>query len=251
MKQNSFKEFKDYISYSGANMPATTNLYEVIIPEPKIFGTNRYEPVNRSIAVNSLNYYANNVSLPSRAVTTGEINNIGMIRRFATGQTNSEINIQFIITKDQRHRYFYEQWSHHTASDSDNTVAFYDDYVSDLTIKKYENGARGHQQTAVFKIFGAFPFNVSQVELSNDQTDLMQLDVSFYFERYRMDQTNPYDLAPRTKYKKGDIMKAAFEDNSVRDYIIEEYKKQFNDPGNKYKWGGVEGSFEPSGNTLV
>ena len=179
-------------------MPMTSNLYQVNLSAPPIFRTNIYDPVKVIEATRTVDYYANSITLPSRAVTTGELNNVGQIRRFATGQTASEINIQFIVTRDQRHRYFFEQWLNHTASDSDNTVAFYDDYVVDMEILKFENGPEGHQQTAAYKIFGAFPFNVGQLELNNEQTNLVQLDVAFYFERYRMDQTSPETLRPKT-----------------------------------------------------
>ena len=179
-------------------MPMTSNLYQVNLSAPPIFRTNIYDPVKVIEATRTVDYYANSITLPSRAVTTGELNNIGQIRRFATGQTASEINIQFIVTRDQRHRYFFEQWLNHTASDSDNTVGFYDDYVIDMEILKFENGPEGHQQTAAYKLYGAFPFNVGQLELNNEQTNLVQLDVAFYFERYRMDQTSPETLRPKT-----------------------------------------------------
>ena len=198
MDPNSFKDFRDTIGRSAGSMPMTSNLYQVNLSAPPIFRTNIYDPVKVIEATRTVDYYANSITLPSRAVTTGELNNIGQIRRFATGQTASEINIQFIVTKDQRHRYFFEQWLNHTASDSDNTVGFYDDYVIDMEILKFENGPEGHQQTAAYKLYGAFPFNVGQLELNNEQTNLVQLDVAFYFERYRMDQTSPEKLRPKT-----------------------------------------------------
>ena len=144
------------------------------------------------------------------------MNNVGQIRRFATGQTASEINIQFILTKDQRHRYFFEQWLNHTASDSDNTVGFYDDYVVDMEILKYENGPEGHQQTAAYKFYGAFPHNVGQIQLNNEQTNLVQLDVAFYFERYRMDQTMPQTLrAKPVKFTPKDL----YTDTSIPNFL--------------------------------
>ena len=140
------------IGRSAGSMPMTSNLYQVNLGAPNILRDGIYDPVKLIEAERTIDYYASSVTLPSRAVTTGEINNIGQIRRFATGQTVSEINIQFLVTKDQRHRYFFEQWLNHTASDGDNTVAFYDDYVIDMEILKYENGPEGHQQTAAYKL---------------------------------------------------------------------------------------------------
>ncbi|BCV07410.1 MAG: hypothetical protein CM15mL1_1350 [Libanvirus sp.] len=105
----------------------------------------------------------------------------------------------------------------HTASDSDNTVGFYDDYVVDMEILKFENGPAGHQQTAAYKLFGAFPFNVGQLELNNEQTNLVQLDVAFYFERYRMDQTMPQELrAKPSKFSLKDL----YSDTSIPSSLI-------------------------------
>jgi len=213
---NSFKEFQSMIGRSAGSMPMTSNLYQVKLGAPNIFDSKIYDPIKVIEATRTVDYYANSITLPSRAVTTGELNNIGQIRRFATGQTASEINIQFIVTKDQRHRYFFEQWLNHTASDSDNTVAFYDDYVIDMEILKFENGPEGHQQTAAYKIFGAFPFNVGQLQLDNEQTNLVQLDVAFYFERYRMDQTMPQTLRAKPQiYKPKDL----YTDTSIPNFL--------------------------------
>ena len=110
MDPNSFKEFQSMIGRSAGSMPMTSNLYQVNLGAPNIFDSKIYDPVKVIEATRTVDYYANSITLPSRAVTTGELNNIGQIRRFATGQTASEINIQFIVTKDQRHRYFFEQW---------------------------------------------------------------------------------------------------------------------------------------------
>ena len=216
MKPNSFKDFKDMIGRSAGSMPMTSNLYQVNLGAPNILREGIYDPVKLIEAERTVDYYASSVTLPSRAVTTGELNNIGQIRRFATGQTASEINIQFLVTKDQRHRYFFEQWLNHTASDGDNTVAFYDDYVIDMEILKYENGPEGHQQTAAYKLYGAFPFNVGQLQLNNEQTNLVQLDVAFYFERYRMDQTMPQTLrAKPQKFTPKDL----YTDTSIPNFL--------------------------------
>ena len=94
MDPNSFKEFKSIIGRSAGAMPMTSNLYQVILSAPPIFESNIYDPVKVIEATRTVDYYANSITLPSRAVTTGELNNIGQIRRFATGQTASEINIQ-------------------------------------------------------------------------------------------------------------------------------------------------------------
>lgn len=201
---NRFEDFRSLIA-TNALAPASNNLFEIQIPPPAI--------LDRSAAVDeawqTINYFATSVTVPSRAMTTSEVNNFGMIRRFATGQTASEITISFMVTKDQRHRMFFENWINAAASDSDNTVAFYDQYVTDMSVIKWEHGANFRvtkddsqdkskskaalnpsQSTAVWKLYGAFPTNISTISFDNEQLNLVQMDVQFFFERYRFDQVS-------------------------------------------------------------
>ena len=213
---NSFKDFRETIGRSAGSMPATSNLFQVILPVPKLMN-DLYDSSKTIDAMRTIDYYATSVTLPSRAVTTGELNNIGQIRRYATGQTNSEVNMQFLVSKDNKHRAYFEHWMHQTASDSDNTVAFYDDYVCDIEIVKWENiGNEAMQATGMYKLFGAFPYNVGQMSLDNEQVNLLSMDVSFYFERYRFDQIFPEAMRPTSDIY---VKPQHYKDTSIADYL--------------------------------
>ena len=93
MEPNSFREFQTMIGRSAGTMPMTSNLYQVNLSAPPIFRSGIYDPVKEIEAERTIDYYANSITLPSRAVTTGELNNVGQIRRFATGQTASELSL--------------------------------------------------------------------------------------------------------------------------------------------------------------
>lgn len=213
---NRFNTFRDLVA-TNALAPAVSNLWEFRIPPPAFMGFRGGFSADVKQLVSNVNYFATSVTVPSRAVTTGEINNFGMMRRFATGQTNSSVNVSFLVTKDQSHRRFFERWLHYAASDADNTVGFYDDYVTDMSIIKWENGSNfkikgsppddvqdrenkdmfdfnPQQTTAVYQLYGAFPINISTMTLDNEQTNLLQMDIEFYFERYRFDQVGSKTL---------------------------------------------------------
>ena len=82
---------------------------------------------------------------------------------------------------------------------------FYDDYVADIHIDKYESGSndilratdsftgriigqtRLNKVTASWTAFNCFPTNVSVMSFDNKQTRLMKLDVQFRVERLRME----------------------------------------------------------------
>lgn len=202
---NSFNHFRELVAKNTLE-PASSNLYEVRIAPPAAILANFPATYLREVG-DAINYFASSVTVPSRAVTTGEVNQFGMMRRFGTGQTNSQINMSFLVTKNNIHREFFERWTNLVASDMDNTVGFYDDYVTEMQVVKWEKGSnvvvsdkrnipgRGevttkatlNQATAVYKLYGIYPTNISTLTFDQEQTNLMQLDIQFYFERYRFD----------------------------------------------------------------
>ena len=233
---NSFRQFRELVA-TNLLEPATSNMYEVRIPPCPAMMQNTPLYFLRD-AQQAINFFASSVTVPSRAVTTSEINDFGMMRRFGSGQTNSQINMSFLVTKNNIHRDFFERWCHYVASDSDNTVGFYDDYVTDMEIIKWERGSNlvmstkvdnkeykttMTQATAVYKLYGAFPANISTLTFDNEQTNLLQLDIQFYFERYRFDTINlntlryegpDWDQRQNTLSQPEIEQKAAFSQNS-------------------------------------
>ena len=132
-----------------------------------------------------------------------------MNRSYASGQSPTDLDITFLVTKDNQHRAFFEQWMHNCASDADNTVGFYDQYVTELQIVKWESGSntwlnkivgegsdrteykfRMNQATAVYKCYGVFPKNIGTITLNNEARSLLELNIQFQMERYRFDTVN-------------------------------------------------------------
>lgn len=199
---NDFQTFYDLVATNSLE-PSASNLYELSIPAPTIMWTSG----QRSFLLNTrivANFFATSVSFPTRVVTTGSVYNYGMNRRVATGQTSSSFSISFMVTKNNSLREFFETWMHLSASDSDNTVAFYDDYVTDIDIIKWEKGSNTKlsteqsnlyrtanktlsQTTAICKVFGVYPINISSQILTNDKMYIMEITINFYYERYVFD----------------------------------------------------------------
>ena len=46
---------------------------------------------------------------------------------------------------------------------------------------------RLNRVTGVWQMYGAFPYDMSAMNLTNGPTDLIKVDVKFYYERYRFD----------------------------------------------------------------
>ena len=130
---------------------------------------------------------------------------IGVSRKFATNTAFGDLQVEFIVTKDQYHRDFFEQWMLNTAADQENRAGFYEEYTTTIQVLKWENasnvmmkppGAFGddvgktrlNRSSAVWQMYGAFPYDMSEQSFNNGPTDLVKLNVNFYFERYRFDR---------------------------------------------------------------
>ena len=98
-----------------------------------------------------------------------------------------------------------ENWMLNTAADQENRAGFYEEYTTTIQVLKWENasnvmmkppGAFGddvgktrlNRSSAVWQMYGAFPYDMSELSFNNGPTDLVKLNVNFYFERYRFDR---------------------------------------------------------------
>jgi hypothetical protein len=210
---NGFTRFMDLVG-SGRLEPARSNLYGIEIAVPPVLAANddnvRRNYQNHYDYVNAL---ADDVTIPGRRITTGQVRSVGAMRRFATDTSFSEMSVSFLLPKDLYHRDMFEKWMNYTASDAENRVTFYNEYTTNIRIKKWEVGSpivfegrtndgqqyeqRLNRVTGVWELYGAFPFDMSAINVNNGPTQLIKLDISFYYERYRFD-TVADDVMPHT-----------------------------------------------------
>ena len=218
---NYFQTFQEAIAM-GHLEPSRNNLFEIVMSIPIVLQPGAValpstawldsDANGRNIRKN-ISLFATSVTVPSRNVATTEVHVHGMNRSYASGQSPTDLDITFLVTKDNQHRAFFEQWMHNCASDADNTVGFYDQYVTQLQIVKWESGSntwlnkqegegsdrvdyrfRMNQATAVYKCFGVFPKNIGTITLNNDARSLLELNIQFQMERYRFDTVTLMDL---------------------------------------------------------
>ncbi|UYA57501.1 tail tube protein [Synechococcus phage S-CREM1] len=211
--------FQGFLSLARREAPSYNNLYWVRFrSKPKV--------LDKSVWFNDffndgntsgpgtdksrlLTYYATDVTVPSRQLTTGEIKSVGSMWRYPTSTTFSEVSVQFIVPRTYKTRTFFERWMNYTANDASQRVSWYDDVcTSYIDIFKYERGgANPYDQNAelsltnpsqrnfttnkwnkcvgVWTMKNAFPFNISSMQLQSGPANYATMEVSFYFERYR------------------------------------------------------------------
>jgi len=221
--------YQGMLSLLSRAEPAASNLYWVRFRTPPAIFAGVYpdgiDAFNNGITTGPgvdnarlLTYYATDVTVPSRQLTTGDAKTVGAMYRYATGTTFSEISISFIVPRTMFTRMFFERWMNYTSNDSTQIVQYYDNYIcSHLDIFKYERGgmtpvptdwtsfssvlsptvkaagANQYSSTAVkfnrcsgvWCLKNVFPFNISSINLNAGPRALLQMEVSFYYERYR------------------------------------------------------------------
>ena len=218
-------EFSEWFK-GNDNNPSFNNRYSTMFSTPAIFrsGTS-FQKSKFELEVgdnaNYLNFYADNINLPSKQVTTGQITNIGSSFNYATSSTFSQINITFTMPRSHKTRMIFERWINLMSSDANQMTDYYENYVCpNLFIFKWERGGgakitlppeiknflkklgvkisdveryRDDQLVGVYDIRNAFPFNIGSMTLSNDTASILKMDVGFYYERYRFFGQDKFD----------------------------------------------------------
>lgn len=214
-RYNSFQEFMSF-SKEKDNHPSTTNLYSVVFSTPRMMlqGSGNVSSTKMQVENTDLglltDYYAKSVNLPSKQVTTGQVSNVGSAFKYATNTSFSQININFLISRSQYTRNWFERWTQMMSPDSEQYTRYYDDYVCpELFVYKWERGggdyvytdpkmlralreagddyllARKYELTACWRIANVFPYNIGSIQLDNEKAKTMTMTVGFYYERYR------------------------------------------------------------------
>ena len=103
-RYNSLQQFTSFFKEKD-NHPSTTNLYSVHFTAPPVLRrsgsalTNTFDSSRDGDLSKALDYYAKNVNLPSKQITTGQLVNVGSPIKYATGSAHSQINITFQIQR--------------------------------------------------------------------------------------------------------------------------------------------------------
>ena len=149
------------------------------------------------------------------------------VLRVPVSRTHNDLRLTFLTTNDSKDRYQFEKWMRYIQNFSTNTMSYYDDISSDITIKVYDEGnlspttrptgsesavitEEGKQSTptTVFtnlpyetdasayqvKVIRAIPISIDDVDLSWADTDkLMEYSVTFSYEQLQVIalDTNP------------------------------------------------------------
>ena len=145
-RYNSFQEFLSETKGKN-NSPSFTNLYSIRMSTPRMMraGSGQVSGSKMQVEGNDLDwlldYYADNVNLPSKQITTGQTPYVGSPFKYATNTAYSQLQMNFIMPRSQYTRNFFERWTSMMASDSEQYTRYYNDYVCPrMYIYKWERG---------------------------------------------------------------------------------------------------------------
>jgi hypothetical protein len=149
------------------------------------------------------------------------------VLRVPVSRTYNDLRLTFLTTKDSKDRYQFERWMKSIQDFSTNTMAYYDDISSDITIKVYDEGnspltrPTGADEVLYFNedgprqilpgvanqnltyetdasayqvtVMRAIPLSIDDVDLSWADTDkLMEYSVTFSYEQLKINNdSNP------------------------------------------------------------
>lgn len=211
-RNSSLQEFIGFFKQSDNN-PSFTNLFTVHFASPPMINNqvngNLYNSENGDLNL-ALDYYAKTVNLPSKQITTGQIADVGSAMKYVTGTAFSQVSMTFTMPRSQLTRNYFETWTRLMANDSNQYTDFYKNYVSPrVMIYKFERGggdeafkdpkalralrdagdnfllSKKNKLTAAWELRNVYPYNIGSIQLDNSQAKAMDLNVQFYYERYR------------------------------------------------------------------
>ena len=230
MTLTNFNEFKSNFTAHGFSL---ANLYDVKIDLPassKLSDTLRgtFRLADGSSGMNStldlMKLYTTECTMPGVNMSTSEyrITNTPQLK-YAYGAVFSEFSLTFILDSTSLIRKVFDVWtdmiypySRHTRTNNVLRTRYKDDYVSDITVYKYERansslanlrklennpkasrmlekdiipgkvgGTTGFFKSLpvhAIKMINAFPSTISSTQLSNESSSMTQLTVGFEYE---------------------------------------------------------------------
>jgi len=210
---------------SDNNGLSTTNLFFINMSTPRAFNGSRdprntlFSQPDRGDTYKMINIYATAINMPSRQMMSGQVMDIGVPTKYATGTGYGSVNITFQMPRNQFMRQFFEAWMNMIMADANNYVEDYNGYCCRrMRIYKMERGTvnggvyrraiennaypnsrlgvvfpdKGRRQkiqvnsvVSCMEIRKLWPQNIGTTQLNQRDARLNTITVGFTYERYR------------------------------------------------------------------
>tara|TARA_B100000809_G_C14990150_1_gene477707 strand:- start:56 stop:754 length:699 start_codon:yes stop_codon:yes gene_type:complete len=128
-----------------------------------------------------------NVALPGKLITTTEAKHNHNMAKKPYSMATDEVQMTFMLTNDWYMKKYFDLWMELIidSSGAHYKTRYKDDYCADVVIQ----ALRGNEAAQIgysCKLERAYPRQISQVELGNDQEGLSQVTVTWEYDNFRL-----------------------------------------------------------------
>jgi hypothetical protein len=123
--------------------------------------------------------------IPGITIHTTESNYGSLPRQIVNGRSYDNFSTSFLLTGAMIEKKLLDGWYNITFNDSNNSINYYDDYVSSLMVEQLD---QNDNVIYVFELLEAFPVHVGDIKLDRTSTNQQAtLDVNWMFHRIKVD----------------------------------------------------------------
>ena len=123
--------------------------------------------------------------IPGITIHTTESNYGSLPRQIVNGRSYDNFSTSFILTGAMIEKKLLDGWYNITFNDSNNSINYYDDYVSSLMVEQID---QNDNVIYVFELMEAFPVHVGEIKLDRTTTNQQaSIDVNWMFHRIKVD----------------------------------------------------------------
>lgn len=168
--------------------------------------------IDNAFVFRDLGLLCKNASLPGTAFATAQINGnyMGINQKYAHTRIYTDTSFTFIVDDDYRVIKFFELWQEFISSGSDagmNRKAYYHrmqypaDYKIDtMHLQKFD---KNYGASVEYTFLSAFPVNITPIAVSYDESRILEISVSFAYDRYFFGSLRRQDTRSNQNSKAG------------------------------------------------
>ena len=176
--------------------------------KPNMFQVELFFPQQLSLQdgdQETMNLLCKSAALPASNIGVIEVPFRGRTVKIAGDRTFDTWSPTFIVDKDMKTRALMEQWMEYINGNAGNTADLLtpnnsEGYTADLLVHQLEKGAEPTSSSYIrtYKLWYAFPTNVSQIDLAYDSNDQVEeFSVEFQYSYWTTEDANSVRSNPQ------------------------------------------------------
>lgn len=129
-----------------------------------------------------INIKCHTALMPGRSFLTSEHKQMATPHRVPFSQSYDPVSFSFYLDNSYDTKEFFDTWQNAAVNVPNNTMNFYNEYISEMTIETVD--AYGNPTYGV-KLFDAFPLNVSPIDFSYSNSVLQNINVTMSYKYWQ------------------------------------------------------------------